>query len=238
VRPTPSTDQGWYRFLSRWYAIWVIGALWLLFSAPVLTVFAATAAASAAAHRLRHEDRVPSVTDFARDCRRYFRPATASGCVLLAIGCLIAADLYIGAQAHGPVAVVAICGTGPLAACLVIVAAVHHATLVTSGSSTAGRALKSSYLTASRRPLRAVTAAAFAVAAVFVAVNAPLVVQPIVGMTCLGAAFVGIDMVTERALATTRSATPPSYRPNPSPQEDPCGADVSPACWPARSHSL
>ncbi|HEX6447382.1 MAG TPA: DUF624 domain-containing protein [Streptosporangiales bacterium] len=208
MRSTPSTDQGWYRFLSRWYATWVIGVLWLLFSAPVVTVFAATAAASAAAHRLRQEDRAPSVADFARYCHRYFRPATGSGCVLLGIGCLIAADLYVGSHAHGPVAVVAICGTGPLAVCLVTVVAIHHAALVTSGSSTAMRALKTSYLTASRRPLTAVTAAAVAFAAVFVALNAPLVLQPVVGMTGLGAAFVGIDMVTERALAATRSTTP------------------------------
>lgn len=88
-------DNPFFQFMSKIADVFILNWLWILFSLPIVTAGAATTAAFYEGMRLAKEDDGLVFKRFWKSFRQNFKQATIIHIIFMAIGVLLAFDLYM-----------------------------------------------------------------------------------------------------------------------------------------------
>lgn len=87
-------DNPIWRFIGKFCDLLILNILWILLSIPVVTSGAATTAVYYVTLKLVRDEEGPTIRSFFRSFKENFRQATILWLVLLAVGGLLAFDVY------------------------------------------------------------------------------------------------------------------------------------------------
>ena len=87
-------DNPIWSFIGKFCDLLILNILWILLSIPVVTAGAATTAVYYVTLKLVRDEEGPTIRSFFRSFKENFRQATLLWLILLAVGCLLAFDLY------------------------------------------------------------------------------------------------------------------------------------------------
>ncbi len=87
-------DNPVWRFIGKFCDLLILNILWILLSVPVVTSGAATTAVYYVTLKLVRDEEGPTIRSFFRSFKENFRQATILWLILLAVGGLLAFDVY------------------------------------------------------------------------------------------------------------------------------------------------
>lgn len=87
-------DNPVWRFIGKFFDIMILNVLWIVCSIPIITIGASTTAVYYVTLKLVRDEEGGTVRSFFKSFRENFRQASAIWLILLAVGAVIAFDLY------------------------------------------------------------------------------------------------------------------------------------------------